>query len=128
MKTRVTSRNTALQNLGDELDNGFVAFYDGTRPSDPDAALSGNALIVTCALPIPACSSPAGATRAFNTILDSVVVATGTPTFARFFLSDGTTGVVDMQVPEEITLSKSDWTAGEPFVGPSVTFSLPVGE
>lgn len=127
MRTRVASRNTALQNLGDELDGGTVRFYDGSVPDDPDTGLSGNVLIVSCALANPACGSPAGATRAFNAITAGIVAASGTPTFARFFRSDGVTAVVDMDVPGEITLSKSDWTLGEPFAGPSIIFSLPVG-
>jgi hypothetical protein len=50
-------------------------------------------------------------------------VNSGTPTFARFVRSDGSTVVADMDVPDELVLSKSAWTAGEPFAGPSVTWS-----
>ncbi len=127
MRTYVTGRNTALQGLGDALNSGFVRFYDGPAPTDPDAALSGNTLIAQCALSNPACQSPSGGSRVFNAIGTGTVASPGTPTFARFFRSDGTTAVVDMDVPDEITLSKSDWTAGEPFAGPAVTWTLPVG-
>ena len=126
MRSSVSLRNSCLQQT-DILDGGTVRFYDGPVPADPDAALAGNVLIVECALSNPAGGSPSSGTRAMNIISSGVVVASGTPTFARFFRFDGFTAVIDMSVPDEITLSKSDWTVGEPFAGPSVTFSLPVG-
>jgi hypothetical protein len=127
MRVSITDRNDALQGRGTRLDNGVVRFYDGPVPTDPDTALAGNALIVECVLSNPACAAAAGATMAFNTILPGVILATGTPTFARFFRVNGTTAVADMDVPDEISLSKPDWVLGEPFAGPSVTWSLPVG-
>lgn len=127
MRTRVASRNTALQNLGDEVINGFVRFYDGAQPTDPDTALSGNNLIVECQLQNPAFSAPSNGQRTSTVILPGMVNLSGTPTFARFFLADGVTAVVDMSVPGEITLSKADWVAGDSFPGPSITWSLPVG-
>jgi hypothetical protein len=126
MRTAITERNACLQAVGDVLDNGFVRFYDGMAPTDPNTALSGNTLIVECALSSPAMTSPSGGVRAFNAIGSASVAASGTPTFARFFRSDGVTAVVDMDVPEEIVLSKSDWVAGETFAGPSVTWNMPV--
>ncbi len=126
MRVRVASRNTALQNLGDELDNGFVRFYTGPVPTDSDTALTGsNTLVVECALSNPAMGSPSGGVRSFNAIGAAVVQNTGVPTFARFFLSDGATAVVDMDVPREIVLAKSSWTAGEAFAGPSITWNQP---
>lgn len=126
MRTSVTDRNDMLQGRGTRLDNGFVRFYDGISPTDPDTALSGNALIAECALSNPACQAAAGGQMAFNVIVAGVVAANGSPTFARFFRADGVTAVVDMDVPEEIVLSKSDWVLGEPFPGPSILWSAPV--
>ena len=126
MRTSITDRNNSLQSAGSRLDAGFVRFYDGTQPTDPDTALAANALIVECALGNPACAGPDGGTMNFNHIAAAVVTASGTPTFARFFRSDGVTAVVDMAVPGEIALSKSDWSASDAFAGPSVTWSMPV--
>jgi hypothetical protein len=124
MRTSVTDRNNALQLLGDRCSGGYVRFYNGMPPSGgPDAALSGNALIVQCPLSNPAFTTPANGSMSSNVIGAGVVAASGAPTFARFFRSDGTTAVVDMLVPEEVTLSKSTWTLGEPFAGPSITWS-----
>jgi hypothetical protein len=127
MRTSADGRNDALTVLGARLDAGFVRFYDGTKPTDSDTALSGNTLIVSCVLSNPACQAPFGGLMVFNAISAGVVAASGAPTFARFFTFDGTTAVADMDVPGEIQLSKNTWVLGEPFAGPSVTWSLPVG-
>ncbi len=123
MRTSVTDRNGSLQLMGDRLNGGTVRFYNGARPVGPDTALAGNTLIAQCALNSPACSAPSTGVMAFNVIGDAVVAASGTPTFARFVRSDGTTAVADMNVPEEIVLSKSTWTAGEAFAGPTISWS-----
>ena len=110
--------------MADRCNGGYVRFYDGTPPvGGPDAALSGNTLIVQCALSNPAFGPPADGIIAANIISAGTIAASGTPTFARFLRSDGTTAVVDMLVPSEITLLKSAWTLGEPFPGPSITWS-----
>lgn len=126
MRMRIASRNATLLDRGAELDGGFVRFYDGAVPPDPDTALGANTLGVECALGNPACAAPDSATIAFNIINPAVVAVSFTPTFARFFRSDGVTAVVDMDVPGEITLSKSDWVAGDSFAGPGITWSMPV--
>lgn len=123
MRTSVTDRNGSLQLMGDRLSGGTVRFYDGAPPAGPDAALSGNTLIVQCALSNPACATPSSGSMSFNAIGNGIVAAGGTPTFARFMRSDGVTAVVDMDIPTEIVLSKSTWTAGELFAGPTITWS-----
>lgn len=123
MRTSVEDRNGALQGRGDRLNAGFVRFYAGPVPADADAALSGNTLIAECALGNPACAAPTAGTMAFNTIGSATCAASGDPTFARFVRFDGSTVVADMDVPGEITLTKSSWTAGEPFAAPSITWS-----
>lgn len=122
MRTSVEDRNGALQGRGDRLNAGFVRFYSGPVPVDADAALSGNTLIAECALGNPACAVPAGGTMAFNTIGSTTCVASGAPAFARFVRFNGT-AVADMDVPGEIALTKSSWTAGEPFAAPSIIWS-----
>lgn len=124
MRTSVTDRNAALQSAGSRLDGGYVRFYTGTPPTGPDAALAGNTLVASCPLGTPACQTPSSGTMVFNTITAATTVAAGAPTFARFLRSDGTTAVVDMDVPGEITLSKSTWEVAEPFPGPSITWSM----
>lgn len=126
MRTSVTDRNDALQGRGARLDNGFVRFYDGPVPTDADTALSGNTLIAQLTLSTPACQAPSGATMLFNSISSGVVANSGAPTFARFVRGDGITAVADMSVPEEITLQRDAWTAGEPFPAISITWSQAV--
>jgi hypothetical protein len=123
MRTSTEDRNGALQGRGDRLNSGFVRFYAGVVPVSADAPLSGNTLIAECALGNPACATPTAGTMAFNTIGSAICVGSGAPTFARFLRSDGTTAVADMDVPEELVLTKTIWAAGEPFPAPSVIWS-----
>jgi hypothetical protein len=127
MRTSVAERNAALLGLGISVNGGFVRFYDGVKPTDPDTALSGNTLIVQCSLSATAYLTPGGGLMSLNTIAAGVIAASGTPTFARFFRNGGLVAVVDMDVPDEIQLLKNTWVLGEPFPGPAVTWSLPVG-
>ncbi len=126
MRTSVTDRNGALQGRGDRLNGGFVRFYSGPVPADPDTPLSGNTLIVECALGNPACLSPSGGSMSFTPVSPGTVAASGAPTFARFLRSDGTSAVADMDVPGEIVLSKDAWLLGETFPGPSIIWSQAV--
>lgn len=127
MRTSVTDRNNSVQLLGDRVNSGFVRFYTGLRPASPDDALGANTLVVQVTLGSPAFGTPSGGSRT-GTTSPGVIASTGTPTFARFYRADGVTAVVDMSVPDELTLSKNDWTAGEPFGAVTVTWSQPVGE
>lgn len=127
MRTSATDRNDALQGRGARLDGGYVRFYSGPVPASADAPLAGNTLIAECLLSNPACAAPSGGFMSFNAIGSAVVAADGTPSFARFVRSDGTTVVADMDVPGELALSKTDWETGEAFAGPAVTWSFPTG-
>lgn len=127
MNTELSLRNAALQLIGTALASGFARFYNGTKPASVNDPLSGNVLIVQCAIPNPASLTPSGGFMQLATIADGVVAASGTPTFVRFFKSDGVTPTNDMAIPGELTLAKSDWLIGETFPGPTVTFSLPEG-
>jgi hypothetical protein len=123
MRTSVTDRNNALQLMADRCNGGYMRLYTGARPASPDDALGAAVLFAQCLLNNPAFGSAQGGLIVANVISAGTVLVDGSPTFARFFRADGTTAVVDMLVPEEITLSKTDWTAGEPFAGPSITWS-----
>jgi hypothetical protein len=111
--------------LGGAVDGGFMRLYDGTQPTDPDTALSGNTLIVECALGNPAMAIVVAGIGQLNTIGAGVVVAAGSPTFARF-LSASEESFVDMAVGTEILLTKAAWVVDEPFPAPTVSWSFPL--
>lgn len=127
MKTAAEVRNAALSAASSALSSGFARFYDGPRPASIASPLSGNTLIVECALSNPAGAGPSDGQMLLNPIGTGSIVAPGSPTFVRFFKSDGISPLHDMAIPGELMLAKSSWLLGESFPGPSVTFSLPEG-
>lgn len=79
------------------LNSGSMKIYSGTKPATVATALSGNTLLVSCAL---GASATAGASDGLVTLTISsgTAVGDGTASFARFFKSDGTTAVYDADV------------------------------
>ena len=65
----------------------IINIYGGTQPTNANTALSGQTLLVSCAL--------AGI---FGTVNNGIAVASGTATFFRITKSDGTTVVMDGSV------------------------------
>ncbi len=125
MKASLSLRNGLLQSLGVRLNLGVVRFYNGTQPTDVDTALSGNTLIVECAIPSTAFSLAGGVLSLI--IGAGTVASSGTPTFARFFQFGGTNAEFDMTVGADLVLAQDAWTAGEAFPAPSIRITLPVG-
>lgn len=125
MKASLSLRNGLLTSLGVRLNLGVVRFYNGVQPADADTALSGNTLIVECALPATA-FSVSGGVVSLN-IGAGTVASSGTPTFARFFQFGGVNVEFDMTVGADLVLAQDAWTAGETFPAPSVRITLPVG-
>jgi hypothetical protein len=95
----VARRNELLTAFLDNLDDGLIKFYSGTRPAGPDTALSGNTLLATATFGATAFGSPSGGAATANAITgDAAADASGIPTFARLFEDDGTTVVADVSV------------------------------
>lgn len=125
MRAGLSLRNGLLTSLGVRLNLGVCRFYNGTQPADPDTALSGNTLIVECAMAATAFSVSGGVVTL--NIGAGTVAASGTPTFARFFQFGGVNVEFDLTVGTDLTLAQDDWTAGETFPAPSVRITLPIG-
>ena len=122
MKAALALRDDLLNRAGARLSGGSAKFYTGAQPAAPEDAVGGT-LVVTCAI-----SSYSESAGYLSIVLASGTVAnTGTPTFARFFQSDGTTVEFDATVGSDINLSKDDWTAAETFTGFTYQVNLPVG-
>ena len=93
------SKKLALDAEFDVLNGGSIKIYSGTRPTNPDTALSGNTLLASLPLSATAFAAATGTTTVTKTAnavtSDTNAPATGTATFFRAFKSDGTTAVVD---------------------------------
>lgn len=91
----------ALQSINDNLNLGSgaatIKLYTGTKPTDPDTAITSQTLLGTLT-----CSDPAGTvsgrTLTFGTVtMDSAADATGTATWARLADSAGV-AVIDIDI------------------------------
>lgn len=95
----------------------YIRVYNGTRPTNVGTALSGNTLLAELR----------GNASQFGTVSSGVITvsaitddssadASGTPTFARVFKSDGTTAVFDCSagVGSGDLNFASAFTAGQP--------------
>lgn len=78
------------------LNDGYLRIYSGTRPTNPDAALTGNTLLAELRFGNPAFGSGANGVATANLITsDTAADATGTATFYRAFQGNGTSPVID---------------------------------
>ena len=127
MRTSVAVRNANLQQDGDRLNDGFLRLYDGTIPLDPDTALGANTLLVEFALGNPAMGVVSGGSRPFSPFASANGLANGTPTFGRFFQSDGTTAEEDMTVGTELILADPVVVLGNPVAVPTISWTQAVG-
>lgn len=102
LKYSVAAKNAKLGSTGLAAFIGTSAqlkLYNGTQPTNPDTALSGNTLLCTLTCSASAFGTASGGVLTANAITASTGAAgasTGTvATFYRLFKSDGTTAVVD---------------------------------
>jgi hypothetical protein len=109
------------------LNNGYMRVYSGTVPTNGDTALSGNTLLAELRFGATAFAAASGGSAAANAITeDGTADASGTPTFARLFQSDGTTAVADVLIPSEVTLTPAgSITAGQIVRCTALNLSIP---
>ena len=124
-----------LDSRASQYNSGYIRFYNGTRPATGDTALSGNTLLATCRFGSTAFPAASSRVLTANAITgDTSAAATGVPTFARLFKSDGTTVLCDCSVgisgAEMIIstpLGDGTITATGPVNVASYTVTFPVG-
>src|SRR5438067_5227002 len=93
-----SAASSASDSLAALLNSGLMKIYSGTRPTDPDTALSGNTLLATLTFSATAFGASVNGVATANAITSGTIAATGTASFARLFKSDGTTVVIDCSV------------------------------
>jgi hypothetical protein len=97
-KTRVASRNAALDAALDVLNGGKLRIYDGTQPTDADTAISSQVMLAELALSATAFAAASGGSKTANAITaDSSADATGTATWFSL-LTSGNVRVIDGSV------------------------------
>ena len=97
VRLKTTTRNTALDRITTEIGtSGFLRIYNGTQPTGPDTALSGNTLLAELPLSSTAAANASGGVLTFSAITtEASALATGTQTWASLVTSAGTR-IVDM--------------------------------
>jgi hypothetical protein len=75
--------------------SGRFRVYSGTKPAT-GAAIGAATLLAEMTLNATFAPAATGGVLTLNAITSGTAVASGTPTWARFWKSDGTTAVVDM--------------------------------
>lgn len=103
---RKTSRATLL---GTWLDGGRIDVYTGARPVSADTAITDQTLLCTIELLDPA-GTVAGATWTGNLPADPLVLATGTPTWARAY-DDADAAIADIDAGETGSGSALEFSA-----------------
>ena len=76
---------------------GIRKFYNGSKPANPDAAVTNQTLLGSVTLPTPAGTQSNGVIT-MGAVSNSSVVADGTPTWFRQFKADGSTPLYDGNV------------------------------
>ncbi len=83
----MTSINIALanfqaNNIGTDLNSGFIDIYDGVMPADPSDPPAGT-LLVSCALDADAYAAASGGIATNNGTISGTAGATGTAVYAQ---------------------------------------------
>lgn len=95
---RITNALRSLMALAidQEFDNGYLRIYDGSRPSGPSTAVSGQTLLAELRFAATAVASEADGVLTFAALTaDASANATGTATWCRALKADGTTALAD---------------------------------
>ena len=89
LKYAVTLKNAKLDQITTAIStSGKLRIYDGTQPTNPDTALSGNTLLADLALSATfAAAASSGVLTASAITADSSADATGTATFGSLLTS-----------------------------------------
>lgn len=129
IKLSTTARNGMMDAITTAVGNGgLLRIYDGTRPANPAAAITGNLLgTLTGASPF-APGAASGVLTASSITQDSAADATGTASHFRLWKSDGTTAVCDGDVTAggaDLSLNTTSIVIGGPIVCTSFVLTAP---
>ncbi len=130
MRITTAFRTTLATSLLGQINAGIARAYNGTRPTNPDTALSGNTLLAEMTLNDPAGTVSNGVlTINVTSVTDASANASGTPTFVRLFAANGTTALVDFSA----AVGSGEWNfsaaivAAAPVPLSSASITVPVG-
>lgn len=98
IKTSISARDTELDALAVQFNNGYMRIYTGAQPATPETAASGTLLAELRFNATAFGASSSGVITANAITSDSSADNTGTAGWARCLKSDGTTALMDGDV------------------------------
>lgn len=123
-------RSRAADAVTVRCNSGYIRLYSGARPATPQVALSGQTLHAELRFAATAFAAAVNGVATANALVaDASIDASGTPTFARIYESDGTTVVFDAEVGASganINIAGMPLTAGAELQGVSFTYTQPM--
>lgn len=132
IKSSTAQRNTMADGVARNHDNGYWRIYSGSRPANPQTAISGTLLAEGRFSATSAAAASAGVIT-WSTVADAGANATGDATHFRTFRSDGTTVGYDGDVSDsagsgDLKLAQTGnttITTNQPVSISSWTFTVP---
>ncbi|MCU7836538.1 MAG: hypothetical protein KZQ83_14975 [gamma proteobacterium symbiont of Taylorina sp.] len=99
MENSTATLNIEADAWGALCNGGYIKFYDGTIPASPQTAIGSQNLLCTVTFDNPAYpTSASNGSISLDAIIEAVVTADGTTTWAREFQLDDTTVICDATV------------------------------
>lgn len=121
--------NGMADDLSDELDNGYLRIYDGTRAATADTAIGAQVLLAELRFNATASGAAVAGVLTMNAITtDASANATGTATWFRALKSDGTTAVLDGSVGtsgQDLNMNSVALQSGAAVSITSLTITMP---
>ena len=125
-----SARNAACNTVVDLVDiggPGRLAIYDGTKPADPQTAVTTQTKLAELPLDSTAFDTATNGSAALNTVDSTLALANGTAAWFRIFdgndtpIADGTVGTAEA----DLTTRAVDWTTGSIVQIVSLTLLIP---
>jgi hypothetical protein len=123
-----TASTEANALVGSFTNGALLEIYNGSQPSTPETAISGQTLLATVTLASPAFGSASNGVITANAISDVTISASGTASWFRLFKSDGVTVIMDGSVGTsgcDLNLNSTALSSGATLSTTSFTFTVP---
>jgi hypothetical protein len=115
--------------VSDQLDNGYLRIYDGTRALTADTAIGAQVLLAELRFNATAAPAAVAGVLTFNAITaDATANATGTASWFRALKSDGTSAAFDGTVgtsDSDLILNTTSIVSGAEVSISSFTYTQP---
>jgi hypothetical protein len=120
------SRNVQVTVVTTPLNGGYLRIYGAPRPSAPEAPVTTQTLFAELRFGNPAFGDPSNGVAVANGIApETNVRASGMPIWFRAFAADGTTAILDGDVPGDLVPSATNLIQGGSLAVTSLVYSRP---